>query len=79
MKFKESIISEISNGNLNNAIKVIKSEPSHGLSKELILICYDYYSLKTLINLGQLKKEDEYLEHRRLVLRILQFLNDSQF
>ena len=77
MKFKENIISEISNGKLNKAIQIIKSEPSQDLPNELILICYDYHSLKMLVGLGQLKKEEESLEHRRLILRILRFLDDS--
>jgi len=76
-QFKENIINAISNGNLNKAIKIMKSKSNNDLPKELILICYDYHSLKTLINLGQLKIEEETFEHRRLVLRILEFLNGS--
>ena len=60
---------------IDAAIQVIRNDVTTIEDKELkhslILFCYDFNRLKKQINKGIIKKEDEFLEERKIVDRLL--------
>lgn len=70
------LLEKIITGDLNLAIDMIVSEihvlENHKSKLSLSLICYDYHDLKEQINRGIITKEDEFLERRKIVNRLLE-------
>jgi len=60
---------------IDAAIQVIRNDVTTIQNKELkhslILFCYDFNRLKKQINKGIIKKEEEFLEERKIVDRLL--------
>ena len=60
---------------IDAAIQVIRNDVTTIENKELkhslILFCYDFNRLKKQINKGIIKKEEEFLEERKIVDRLL--------
>lgn len=57
---------------INMIMKEISMLESKELKLSLSLICYDYHYLKGQINKDIIKKEDEFLERRKIVNRLLE-------
>lgn len=57
---------------INMIVKQIHQFASKDLKISLCLICYDYHYLKGQINKDIIKKEDEFLERRKIVNRLLE-------
>ncbi len=52
-----------------NTVKTINNKE---LKLSLILFCYDFKRLEKQVNKGIIKKEDEFLEERKIVNRLLE-------
>jgi|GEM_PF-5766669 len=72
----DTLLESISRCQLDVTIQIIMSQIRMVDNKDtkvaLILFSYDFHRLKKQINLGIIDKEDEFLEERKIVYRLLE-------
>ncbi len=78
-RLKARVLLEIELGKLPDAIKTIRKGSSSikdkELSETLLIICYDYHKLRIEVVKGLLHKEEDAIQQRRIIHRIMELFN----
>jgi len=81
-RLKAQVLLEIKLGKLPDAIKTIRKGSSSIQDKELnevlLIICYDYHKLRIEVVKGLLHKEEDAIQQRKIIHRIIELFNSYE-
>ena len=77
------LIEKLSKANLEECIDLLREnmilnyQNNMNLNVTIMLVCFDFYNIKKLSQLGMINQEDVFIEYRKIALKLITYLEDN--